>query len=221
MPLVDWEQYASAFSSFEERTGTFTDVAKTVPTETDYEDIPAARGAVTNEMYAETDGAAIRPSAAYQIRKLNLAVEPQPGDRWTEGGTTYTVQVVRHDEAFWLIGVYDPRVDAGLGDECDVLQSTEGQTDAGTRLITQAPVLSDLLCRLQLRSSVPVEMHRKFGNLDTFDVYFDENHPILPDRHVLSFIHPITEDAVIADIVEVLNAQKIGDLMTVVAEVRP
>lgn len=221
MPLLDWDEFAASFVDFEEKTGNLTSVGKALP-DVNVLDIPAIRGAVTSEMLAETDGAAVRPSASYQIRRSQLDVQPKPGDLWDEGGETYRVQVVQWDDEFWLLGVYNPKIDANLRDLCSVYTAAEGETDAGTRYVpSRVATFSNLLCRVQMVGSEPAEPHKKYGMLDTFDIYFDDNYAIFPDVHTIYFTHPFRNVSVHGDVVEVANMGRIGDLMTVRVEVRP
>lgn len=222
MPLVDWEAFASSFISFEEKLGTFTSVDKFGAT-SPVEDIPAVRGAVTNEMFAETDGATVRPSAAYQIRRVNLVAQPKPGDLWEEGGTEYRIQLVHFDDAHWIIAVYDPKIDAQLADLCNVYQYTQTKTAKGTRRVSAIlPTFAGVACRTQPRTVELSEQSRRIGNLFVWDIYFDVNLPILPDVNVIEFADNVFLNTTVrGDVVEVINAAKIGDLMVVTVEVRP
>lgn len=219
MALLDWTQYAASFTSFEETSGALASVSNGGTSIT--AGVLAIRGAVTNELLSDSEGQAVRPSVAYLIRKTLLATRPKPGDHWTEGGETYTVQTVRDDQAFWQIACYHPKIDAALFDTCDILKAAETLTTKGTRKIVQT-VEASATCRLQPITSVPAEDSRRYGTLDTWEIYFDQNRIVQPDVHSIRFTDTAFRNAVvIGDVVEVRNAQKIGDLQTVVAEVRP
>lgn len=198
----------------------------------------AIRGKVKWSVMQQLSAAYVKPECMYSI-PIEIAPGPwKPGDRLVDylqedatdedgggsgnNGVTYVVQHAEHDEGFWLLTCFNPKLSFRFQDYCNILQISETFTGQGTRIATLSELYSNQPCRIQPSSSQFAIAHGRVGDRKTFDVFLAEDYDLFPSRHLIEWASAdYSGNYYQADILDIQQRESFDQLMRITVELRP
>lgn len=192
----------------------------------------AIRGKVGWRIINMLSSAMVIPECVYSV-PVDLAAGPfKPGDTITDSaqvdgtiasspGVSYIIQHVELDEGFWMLYCFNPKLSYNLYDTVQIYTYGQTITDLGTRYVGSGDVSvfhANEPARIQPSSSQWAIQHGRVGDKKLFDVFIANDYDIKPSRHLLSWVSG--SNSVYADVVDVLQREKVDTLMQIVCEQR-